>query len=128
MSRLPLGNSTNGMRMICGPRPLTGESERRNSFGNVRNGKPRRKRRLRESSGMRAATVLEFEIIQVVKDGCLARVLNDNQKRIFLELTGPDFAQGQGYEARAERSGTFNYTTVLGAPSTVERWTPLAKP
>ena len=42
-----------------------------------------------------AATVLEFEIIQVVKDGCLARVLNDNQKRIFLELTGPDFAQGQ---------------------------------
>jgi membrane protein involved in colicin uptake len=30
-----------------------------------------------------AATVLEFEIIQVVKDGCLARVLNDNQKRIF---------------------------------------------
>ena len=50
------------------------------------------------------------------------------EKRIFLELTGPDFAQGQRYEVRAERSGTFNYTTVLGAPSTVERWTPLAKP
>ena len=39
-----------------------------------------------------AATVLEIEIIQVVKDGCLATVLNDNHKRIFLELTGPDFA------------------------------------
>ena len=75
-----------------------------------------------------AATVLQIEIIQVVNDGCLARVLNDNQKRIFLELTGPDFAQGQRYEVRAERSGTFKYTTVLGAPSTVERWTPLAKP
>ena len=76
----------------------------------------------------KAATVLEIEIIQVVKDECLARVLNDNQKRIFLELTGPDFAQGQRYEVRAERSGTFKYTTVLGAPSTVERWTPLANP
>ena len=76
----------------------------------------------------KAATVLEIEIIQVVKDGCLARVLNDSHKRIFLELTGPDFAQGQTYKVRAERSGTFNYTTVLGAPSTVERWTPLAKP
>ena len=31
----------------------------------------------------KAATVLEFEIIQVVKDGCLARVLNDNQKGFF---------------------------------------------
>jgi hypothetical protein len=75
-----------------------------------------------------AATVLQIEIIQVVKDGCLARVLNDNHKRIFLELTGSDFAQGQRYEVRAERSGTFSYTTVLGAPSTVERWTPLGKP
>jgi hypothetical protein len=75
-----------------------------------------------------AATILQIEIIQVVKDGCLARVLNDNNKRIFLELTGPDFAHGQRYDVRAERSGTFNYTTVLGAPSTVERWTPLAKP
>jgi hypothetical protein len=75
-----------------------------------------------------AATVLEIEIIQVVKDGCLATLLNDNHKRIFLELTGPDFAQGQRYEVRAERSGTFKYTTVLGAPSTVERWTPLGKP
>jgi hypothetical protein len=76
----------------------------------------------------KAATVLEIEIIQVVKDGCLATVLNDNHKRIFLELTGPDFAQGQRYEVRAERSGTFKYTTVLGAPSTVERWTPVGKP
>ena len=75
-----------------------------------------------------AATVLQIEIIQVVNDGCLARVLNDNHKRIFLELTGPNFAQGQRYEVRAEQSGTFKYTTVLGAPSTVERWTPLAKP
>ena len=78
-----------------------------------------------------AATVLEIEIIQVVKDGCLARVSNDNQKRIFLELTGSDLAraaEGQRYKVRAERSGTFRYTTVLGAPSTVERWTPLAKP
>ena len=75
-----------------------------------------------------AVTVLQIEIIQVVKDGCLASVLNDNHKRIFLELTGPDFAQGQRYEVRAERSGTFKYTTVLGAPSTVERWTPLVKP
>ena len=32
----------------------------------------------------------------------------NHQKRIFLELTGPDFAQGQRYEVRAERSGTFN--------------------
>ena len=75
-----------------------------------------------------AATVLEFEIIQVVKDGCLARVLNDNHRSIFLELRGPNFAQGQRYKVRAERSGIFKYTTVLGAPSTVERWTPLAKP
>ncbi len=75
-----------------------------------------------------AATALEIEITQVVNDGCLARVLNDNNKRIFLELTGPDFAQGQRYQVRAEQSGVFKYTTVLGAPSTVERWTPLAKP
>jgi hypothetical protein len=77
------------------------------------------------------ATVLHIEIIQVVKDGCLATLLNDNHKRIFLELTGPDLAkaaQGQRYEVRAEQSGTFKYTTVLDAPSTVERWTPLAKP
>jgi hypothetical protein len=86
--------------------------------------------RMKAERGKRyeAATVLQIEIIQVVNDGCLARVLNDNQKRIFLELTGPDFAQGQRYEVRAEQSGTFKYTTVLGAPSTVERWTPLARP
>jgi hypothetical protein len=56
---------------------------------------------------------------------------NDNQKRIFLELTAPDLAkaaEGQRYKVRAERSGIFQYTTVLGAPSTVERWTPLGKP
>jgi hypothetical protein len=75
-----------------------------------------------------AATVLQIEITQVLNNGCLARVLNDSQKRIFLELTGPDFVQGQRYEVRAEQSGTFKYTTVLGAPSTIERWTPLAKP
>ena len=75
-----------------------------------------------------AATVLEIEISQVLNNGCLARVLNDNHKSIFLELRGPNFAQGQRYKVRAERSGTFKYTTVLGAPSTVERWTPLAKP
>ena len=39
------------------------------------------------------ATVLHIEIIQVVKDGCLATLLNDNHKRIFLELTGPDLAK-----------------------------------
>lgn len=81
----------------------------------------RTKRRAERIKWYEAATVLQIEIIQVVKDGCLARVLNDNQKRIFLELTGPDFAQGQRYEVRAERSGTFKYATVLGAPSTVER-------
>jgi hypothetical protein len=75
-----------------------------------------------------AATLLEIEISQVLNDGCLARVLNDNHKSIFLELTGPNFAQGQRYKVRAERSGIFKYTTVLGAPTTVERWTPLAKP
>ncbi len=75
-----------------------------------------------------AATLLEIEISQVLNNGCLARVLNDNHKRIFLELRGPNFAQGQRYQVRAERSGIFKYTTVLGAPSTVERWTPLAKP
>jgi hypothetical protein len=75
-----------------------------------------------------AATILEIEITQVVNDGCLARVLNDNQKRIFRELPGPDFAQGQRYEVRAVQSGTFRYTTVLGASSTIERWTRVARP
>ena len=75
-----------------------------------------------------AATLLEIEINQVLNNGCLARVLNANHKSIFLELTGPNLAQGQRYKVRAERSGVFKYTTVLGAPSTVERWTPLAKP
>jgi hypothetical protein len=75
-----------------------------------------------------AATVLQIEIIQVLNDGCLARVLNDNGKRIFIELKGPKFAQGQRYEVRAEQWGTFKYTTVLGAPSTIERWAPLEKP
>jgi hypothetical protein len=78
-----------------------------------------------------AATLLEIEVSQVLNNGCLARVLNDNHKSIFIELTGPDLAQaaqGQRYKVRAERSGIFKYTTVLGAPSTVERWTPLAKP
>jgi hypothetical protein len=75
-----------------------------------------------------AATLLEIEISQVLNNGCLARVLNDNHKSIFLELRGPNFAQGQRYKVRAERSGIFKYTTVLGASSTVERWTPLAKP
>jgi hypothetical protein len=74
------------------------------------------------------ATVLEVEITQVLDYGCLATVLNDNRKRIFLELVGPKFAQGQRHEVRAEQSGVFKYTTVLGASSTVERWTPLAKP
>ena len=74
-----------------------------------------------------AATILEIEITQVVNDGCLARVLNDNQKRIFRELPGPDFAQGQRYEVRAVQSGTFRYTTVLGASSTIERWTRVAR-
>ena len=74
------------------------------------------------------ATVLEVEITQVLDYGCLATVLNDNRKKIFLELVGPNFAQGQRYEVRAEQSGVFKYTTVLGASSTVERWTPLAKP
>lgn len=76
----------------------------------------------------KAATVLEIEITQVLDYGCLATVLNDNRKRIFLEPAGPNFAQGQKYEVRAEQSGVFNYTTVLSAPSTIERWTPLAKP
>ena len=72
--------------------------------------------------------ILQIEITQVLNDGCLATVLNENQKKIFLELVGPNFAQGQRYEVRAEQSGVFKYTTVLGASSTVERWTPLAKP
>ena len=76
----------------------------------------------------KAATVLEIEITQVLDYGCLATVLNDNRKRIFLEPAGPNFAQGQKYEVRAEQSGVFKYTTVLSAPSTIERWTPLAKP
>ena len=75
-----------------------------------------------------AATLLEIEISQVLNNGCLARVLNDNHKSIFLELSGPNFAQGQRYKVRAERAGIFKDTTVLGAPTTVERWTPLAKP
>jgi hypothetical protein len=75
-----------------------------------------------------AATLLEIEISQVLNNGCLARALNDNHKSIFIELRGPNFAQGQRYQVRAERSGIFKYTTVLGAPTTVERWTPLAKP
>jgi hypothetical protein len=75
-----------------------------------------------------AAPVLQVEIIKVLNDGCLASVLNDNHKRIFIELRGANLAQGQRYGVRAEQRGTFIYTTVLGAPSTVERWTPLAKP
>jgi hypothetical protein len=75
-----------------------------------------------------AAPVLQLEIIQVLNDGCLARVLNDNHKRIFIELRGANLAQGQQYEIRAGRWGTFKYTTVLGAPSTVERWAPLENP
>jgi hypothetical protein len=76
-----------------------------------------------------AASVPGIEISQVVNNGCLVRVLNDdNHKSIFLELTGPDLAKDQRYKVRAERSGIFKYTTVLGAPTTVERWTPVAKP
>jgi len=74
------------------------------------------------------ARVLQLEIIQVLNDGCLARVLNENLKRIFIELRGANLAQGQRYEVRAEQKGTFKYTTVLGASSVVERWAPLAKP
>jgi hypothetical protein len=54
-----------------------------------------------------AATILEIEITQVPDYGCLATVLNDNRKRIFLELAGPNFAQGQRYEVRAEQSWSF---------------------
>jgi hypothetical protein len=75
------------------------------------------------------ATKLEIEIVQILDEGCLATVLeNDNwtRKRIFIELRG-SVAEGQRYEVRAEQSGTFSYKTVLGAPSTVERWTPIMK-
>jgi hypothetical protein len=54
--------------------------------------------------------------------------LERQRERIFIELKGPKFAQGQRYEVRAEQWGTFKYTTVLGAPSTIERWAPLEKP
>jgi hypothetical protein len=74
------------------------------------------------------APVLEIEISQVLNNGCLVRVLNDDRKSIFLELTGPDLAEDQRYKIRAERSGIFKYTTVLGAPKTVERWTSLRMP
>jgi hypothetical protein len=42
-----------------------------------------------------AATPLQIEITQVLKDGCLARVLSDNRKLIFIDLRGSDLAQGQ---------------------------------
>jgi hypothetical protein len=75
-----------------------------------------------------AATILEIEITQVPDYGCLATVLNDNRKRIFLELAGPNFAQVRGMKFERSNLGVFKYTTVLSAPSTIERWTPLAKP
>jgi hypothetical protein len=56
--------------------------------------------------------------IQVLDDGCLVRVLNDNYT-IFTELKGSDLAQGQRYELKAEKWGTFKCRTVLGAPSTL---------
>jgi hypothetical protein len=90
--------------------------------------KAEEKMRVARMKRYEAATVLQIEIIQVLDDGCLARVLNDNHKRIFIELRGPNFAQGQRYEVRAEQWGTFKYTTVLDAPSTIERWAPLARP
>jgi hypothetical protein len=80
------------------------------------------------------AEQLEFKITQVLPNGCLAAVWDWNSalkasfptgKRIFIELTGPGLAEGQKYGLHAERSGTFSYKTVLGAPSTVERWTPV---
>ena len=61
-----------------------------------------------------AAPVLQFEIIQVLNDGCLAMVLNENHKRIFIEQRGANLAQGQRYEVRAEQSGTFKYMTGTG--------------
>ena len=77
------------------------------------------------------AAKLVIEIIQVLDDGCLARVLESNAstgKKIFIELRNPNWAEGQRYELRAEQYGTFSYKTVLGAPSTVERWVPVDKP
>jgi hypothetical protein len=60
-----------------------------------------------------AATVLEIELNQVPNDGCLARVLNATHRSIFLELTGLNLASA--YQVRAERSGVFKYTSLLGA-------------
>jgi hypothetical protein len=50
-----------------------------------------------------AAALLQIEIIQVLNDGCLARILNENGKRIFIKLRGSNLAQGQRYEAKAEQ-------------------------
>ena len=94
---------------------------------NGRCGKPRRERRVRESRGMRTLRCFKSRLFKCSMTDAW-QVLNDNHKRIFIELRGASLAQGQRYEVRAEQRGTFKYTTVLGAPSTVERWTPLAKP
>jgi hypothetical protein len=83
-----------------------------------------------------SADNFRIEIIQVLSEGCLATIIKRDStiepdptgKRIFIEMTGSNLAEGQKYNVRAERSGTFNCTTESGAPSTIERWIPIEEP
>jgi hypothetical protein len=50
-----------------------------------------------------SADLLQVSIIQVPNEACLARVLNDNHKTIFIELKSSNLAQGQKYELKAEK-------------------------
>jgi hypothetical protein len=86
--------------------------------------------------GFESADNFQIEIIQVLSEGCLATIIkwdsaiepDPTGKRIFIEMTGSNLAEGQKYNVRAERSGTFSYTTALGASSTIERWIPIEEP
>jgi hypothetical protein len=108
--------------------PSSGRIEKSNSRSNVRTRKKKKGMRIARKRRYEQAVLLQLSIIQVLNDGSLATVLNDNYKTIFIELKGSHLAQGQRYELKAEQWGTFKYRTVLGAPSVVERWAPVDEP
>ena len=65
----------------------------------------------------------KFEVLQVISGGILC--MDDDSRRFYIEGKWSNMAEGQRYSMRVIRDGVFEYRTVLGAPSTIERYVPL---
>jgi len=73
---------------------------------------------------LKNSRTISFRVLQVLADGCMVEP-DGFDGRVYLEgLSGA--AEGEHFSAHVIRSGTFSYKTVLGAPSTIEKWVMIA--